>query len=207
MLRLPAFYPILDPLQAAKHGLDPLEVARELLAAGVEWLQLRQKGPYTRADYDLAIALGRLVHEAGAKYVINDRVDIALMVGADGVHVGQDDLPPSAVRKIAGDRLFIGYSTHNGAQLRAGEQEPVDDLALGPLFGTASKENPDPTVGIAELSRLRPLSSKPLVAIGGITISTASEAFGAGANSVAIISDFRAGAWRHAIAGWAALKR
>lgn len=206
MLRLPAFYPILDPLQAAKHGLDAMEVARALLDAGVEWLQLRHKGAYTRADYDLAVEVGRLARQAGAKYVINDRVDIALMAGADGVHVGQDDLPPSAVREIAGDRLFIGYSTHNEAQFVEGDREPVDYLALGPLFATVSKLNPGPVVGVAELSRLRSLSSKPLVAIGGITRQNAAEAFDAGADSVAIISDFLAGDWRRSIAEWAARK-
>jgi thiamine-phosphate pyrophosphorylase len=207
MLALPAFYPILDPLQAAKHGLDSLEVARALLEAGAEWLQLRHKGAYTRAQYDLAVEVGRLVHQAGALYVINDRVDIALMASADGVHVGQDDLPPAEVRKIAGDRLFIGYSTHNETQLRAGDKEPVDYLALGPLFATVSKLNPDPVVGVDELTRLRPLTSKPLVAIGGITRNNAKEAFEAGADSVAIISDFLAGDWRQAIAEWAALKQ
>jgi thiamine-phosphate pyrophosphorylase len=129
------------------------------------------------------------------------------MAGADGVHVGQDDLPPNEVRKIAGERLFIGYSTHNEAQLRAGDAEPVDYLALGPLFGTTSKENADPAIGVAELARLRPLSSKPLVAIGGITRKNAAEAFEAGADSVAIISDFLAGDWRQSIAEWTALKR
>jgi thiamine-phosphate pyrophosphorylase len=206
MLTLPAFYPILDPLQTAKHGHDSMEVARALLAAGAEWLQLRHKGPYTRADYELAVELGRLAHKAGVKYVINDRVDIALMAGADGVHVGQDDLPPGEVRKIAGDRLFIGYSTHNEAQFVGGDREPVDYLALGPLFATVSKQNPDPVVGVEELARLRRLSSKPLVAIGGITRKNAAEAFGAGADSVAIISDYLAGDWRRAIAEWAALK-
>lgn len=207
LLKLPRFYPILDPLQIAQRGLDSMDVARALLAAGVDWLQLRHKGAYTRADYDLAAALGRLVQQAGAKYVINDRVDIALMVGADGVHVGQDDLPPNEVRKIAGERLFIGYSTHNEAQLRAGDKEPVDYLALGPLFRTASKENPDPTVGVAELARLRPLSSKPLAAIGGITRKNAAEAFAAGADSVAIIADLLAGDWRQSIAEWTELKQ
>jgi thiamine-phosphate pyrophosphorylase len=207
MLALPAFYPILDPLQTAKYGLDAMDVAGELLAAGAEWLQLRHKGAYTRADYALAVELGRLVHQAGAQYIINDRVDIALMAGADGVHVGQDDLPPAEVRKIAGDRLFIGYSTHNEAQLRAGDREPVDYLALGPLFATVSKRNPDPVVGVDELTRVRALSSKPLVAIGGITRNNAAEAFEAGADSVAIISDFLAGDWRQAIAQWTALKQ
>ncbi|MDA0206185.1 MAG: thiamine phosphate synthase [Acidobacteria bacterium] len=203
----PAFYPILDPLQAAKRGLDTLEVASVLLDAGVRWVQFRHKGQYTRQDYRLAAAVGRLVQGAGAKYVINDRVDIALMVGADGVHVGQDDLPPGEVRKIVGERLFIGYSTHNEAQLRAGDGEPVDYLALGPLFGTKSKENPDPAVGVAELARLRPLSSKPLVAIGGITRKNAAEASKAGADSVAIISDFLADDWRQSIAEWTELEQ
>jgi len=201
----PAFYPILDPLQVAQRGLDTMEVARALLQAGAEWVQFRHKGQYARQDYALAAEVGRLVQQAGAKYVINDRVDIALMVGADGVHVGQDDLSPSEVRKIAGERLFIGYSTHNEAQLRAAAKEPIDYLALGPLFGTVSKENPDPTVGIVELARLRPLSAKPLVAIGGITRENAAQAFEAGADSVAIISNFLVGDWRQSIAEWAAL--
>jgi thiamine-phosphate pyrophosphorylase len=207
MLKPPRFYPILDPLRIVQCGLDSMDVARALLAARVDWLQLRHNGAYTRADYELAAELGRLVHEAGAKYIINDRVDIALMVGADGVHVGQDDLPPKEVRKIAGERLFIGYSTHNEAQLRAGDEELVDYVALGPIFGTTSKENPDPMVGVAELARLRPLCSKPLVAIGGITRMNAGEAFDAGADSVAIISDFLMGDWRQSIAEWMELKQ
>ena len=205
MLKPPRFYPILDLLRIAQCGLDTIDVARALLAAGVDWLQLRHKGAYTRADYELAAELGRLVQESGAKYIINDRVDIALMVGADGVHVGQDDLPPEEVRKIAGGRLFIGYSTHNEAQLRAGDRQPVDYLALGPIFGTTSKQNPDPTVGLAELARLRPLSSKPLVAIGGIARLNAREAFDAGADSVAIISDFLADDYPQSIKEWTEL--
>lgn len=202
----PAFYPILDPHQCGKYGRDPMEVARALLGAGVEWLQLRHKGAYTRADYELAVELGKAVHQAGAKYVVNDRADIALMAGADGVHVGQDDLPPAEVRKIVGDRLFIGYSTHNEEQFVAGDREPVDYLALGPIFTTVSKHKPDPVVGVDELARLRRLSSKPLVAIGGITRMSAARAFGAGANSVAIISDFLADDWRQSMAEWAALR-
>jgi thiamine-phosphate pyrophosphorylase len=206
MLTLPAFYPILDPLQVAKNGLEPMDVVRALLAGGVKWVQFRHKGTYTRADYDLAVALGRLVREAGAKYVINDRVDIALMADADGVHVGQDDLPPREVRKIAGDRLFIGYSTHNETQFVAADREPVDYLALGPIFATVSKQNPDPVVGVEELARLRRLTSKPLVAIGGITRMNVGEAFSAGADSVSVIADWLSGEWRQSLAEWTALK-
>ena len=198
----PRFYPILDTDLLARRGLDPLEVARALAQGGAEWVQFRHKGAYTRKAYDLAGEVGRIVQAAGAKYVINDRADIALMLGADGVHLGQDDLPPTAVRKIAGNRLFIGYSTHNEAQLRLADSEPVDYLALGPIFGTASKENPDPTVGVDELRRLRPLTAKPLVAIGGISRENAHLVYEAGADSAALISDFLLDDWRRSVAAW-----
>lgn len=202
MVSLPAFYPIVDSDFIAKRQLNPLEVTEALLAAGVQWIQFRHKAAYARATYELAAAIGQAVQAKGAKYIVNDRVDVALMLGADGVHVGQDDLPPAEVRKLVGDRMLIGFSTHNEAQFLAGDKEPVDYLALGPLFGTVSKENPDPVVGLAELARLRPLSAKPLVTIGGITRQNAAEAFAAGADSAAVISDFLADDWRQSIAAW-----
>lgn len=201
----PAFYPILSPDLIANRGLDPIAVTEALLSAGAEWLQFRHKGPFTRPVFELASQVGQLVQANGAVYVINDRADVALMLGADGVHVGQDDLPPGEVRKLVGDQMFIGYSTHNEAQLRAGDREPVDYLALGPLFGTSSKENPDPTVGLSELARIRAVTSKPLVAIGGITRKNVSEIFTAGANSAAVISDFLADDWRRSIDDWSAV--
>ena len=133
--------------------------------------------------------MGRIIQEAGATYVVNDRADIALMAGAVAVHIGQDDLPPEAVRRMVGSEVAVGFSTHNEQQLRSGDQEPVDYLAFGPVFGTASKENADPTVGVEELARLRPLTRKPLVAIGGITRVNVRQVFEAGADSVAVISD------------------
>ncbi len=198
----PRFYPILDSDFLARRRLDPLEVAEALAESGAAWVQFRHKAPYNREAYDLAGAIGRVVQRAGAKYVINDRADIALMLGADGVHVGQDDLPPSAVRKLVRDRLFIGYSTHNEAQLRAAEAEPVDYLALGPIFGTQSKANPDKAVGVDELRRLRPLTARPLTAIGGITIENVGQVYEAGADSAALISDFLQGDWRRSLARW-----
>lgn len=188
-LSLDRFYPIVDSGLLANGGLDPLEVTRTLVAAGARLLQFRHKAPYTREVYEQARAIGEIVQRAGGSYIINDRVDIALMLGANGVHVGQDDLPPSAVRKIAGDKLLIGYSTHNEQQLRAGNLEPVDYLAIGPIYGTASKENPDPVVGVGQMRRLRPLTEKPLVAIGGITRERAPEVLAAGADSLAVLSD------------------
>jgi len=120
--------------------------------------------------------------------------------------VSAPHLPPAEVRKIVGDRLYIGYSTHNEEQFVIGNREPVDYLALGPVFATVSKYNLNPVVGVNELARLRRLSSKPLVAIGGITRMSAVKAFEAGANSVAIISDFLVGDWRQSIAEWAELR-
>ncbi len=105
------------------------------------------------------------------------------------LHVGQDDLPPTAARTVVGDRAPIGFSTHNESQLRAAASEPVDYVALGPIFGTSTKENPDATVGIEELRRLRPLTDRPFVAIGGISRSNALQVRDAGADSLAIVAD------------------
>jgi thiamine-phosphate pyrophosphorylase len=186
---LDRFYPILDSGLLARAGVDPVDLARALVGAGARLVQYRHKAPYTREVYEQASSIGGIVQQAGGCFIVNDRTDIALMLGADGVHVGQDDLPPSAVRTIAGDRLLVGLSTHNEEQLRAADREPVDYLAIGPIFGTASKENPDPVVGVEELRRLRAVTSKPLVAIGGITRKRAAAVLGAGADAVAVLSD------------------
>jgi thiamine-phosphate pyrophosphorylase len=188
LIALERFYPILDSGLLARSGVDPLELARALIAAGARLVQFRHKDFFSRDVYEQAKAVGRIVQQAGGRYIINDRADIALMLGADGVHVGQDDLPPAAVRQIAGDKLIIGFSTHNERQLRAGEREPVDYLAIGPIFGTVSKENPDPVVGMEEMRRLRGLTAKPLVAIGGITRERVRGVLDAGADSVAVLS-------------------
>ncbi len=165
-----------------------MDAADAFLSAGVGILQLRQKGHVTRASLADLEAMAALCRSANVPLVVNDRADLARMVGA-ALHLGQDDLPPIAARLIVGRDTPIGFSTHNEAQLRAAVKEPVDYLALGPVFGTLSKENPDPVVGIEEFRRLRPLTSLPLVAIGGITRSNAHDVFAAGADSVAIIGD------------------
>ncbi|MEX2303620.1 MAG: thiamine phosphate synthase [Bryobacterales bacterium] len=189
LIPLDRFYPILDSEGLAGAKIDPLELARILVAAGARLVQFRHKAPYTRDAYQQAKAIAQIVQQSGGRYIINDRADIALMVGADGVHLGQDDLPPSAVRNIAGGKLLIGFSTHNEEQLRLGEREPVDYLAIGPIFGTSSKVNPDPVVGVEEVRRLRPVTGKPLVAIGGITRERAAAVLAAGADSLAVLSD------------------
>ena len=188
-MKLPAFYPIIDMLLLDKAGIAPEKMAEALAKAGVEMAQFRHKNPFTREVFAQAQRVGRILQDAGVTYVINDRADVAKMLGADGVHVGQDDLFPDRVRSIVGSSAIIGFSTHNEGQLSAGDQEPVNYLAIGPVFGTSSKENPDPTLGPRELAALRRLTSKPLVAIGGISRANARRVLEAGADSVAVISD------------------
>lgn len=185
---LPKFYPILDPEIAVRHGIDPVAAAEQILEGGATILQFRHKGFFSRDVFAQLGRIAQLCRNAGVLFVVNDRADLAAITGA-ALHLGQDDLTPSAARKVVGAATLIGFSTHNEHQLRAAAAEPADYLALGPIFGTASKQNPDPIVGIDELRRLRPLTDRPLVAIGGITRANAQSVLAAGADSVAIIGD------------------
>lgn len=187
-MTLPRFYPILDTGLIAARNLTLPGAAEALATAGVGILQLRHKGDWTRDFYRQAQAVASICQSGGVRFFVNDRPDFALLLDA-GVHVGQDDLPPSLVRNIIGSHRYLGYSTHNEAQLKAADREPADYLALGPIFSTRSKANPDPLVGTAELARLRPLTSKPLVAIGGITRENARQVWAAGADSIAVVAD------------------
>jgi thiamine-phosphate pyrophosphorylase len=182
------FYPIVDSEMAARRGTGLVSAAASILEAGARILQLRHKGFFSREAFENAKEIARLCQEAGALYVINDRADIARLLGA-ALHVGQEDLLPSDARLVLGGDAIVGFSTHNEAQLRAAATQPADYLALGPIFGTTSKLNPDPVVGIDELRRLRPLTNRPLVAIGGITRANARSVFDAGADSVAVLGD------------------
>lgn len=188
MISLPRFYPILDTTVAAKREIALVEAARQMLGAGSRILQVRHKGLVSRETLEDMERISKLCQDVGALFVVNDRADLARVLGA-ALHVGQDDLPPSAARKIIGADLAIGFSTHNEQQLHAAEAEPVDYLALGPIFGTTTKENPDPVVGLEELKQLRPLTARPLVAIGGITRANARAVLDAGADSIAVIGD------------------
>lgn len=201
-MQLPRFYPILDSDALAVRHIDPLEVARAMVDAGVEIAQYRNKGVFGRSSYQMAEAVGRILQDGGCRYIVNDRVDIALAVGADGVHLGQEDLPPVEARKIAGDRLLLGLSTHNEAQLRGAADQPVDYVALGPIFPTASKRNPDPVVGVDSLARLRALTPRSLVAIGGVRLDNAATALDAGADSVAVIAGWLDGGYKRSLRAW-----
>lgn len=187
-MRLNLFYPILDTETVARREVGPVEAASRILEGGARTLQLRHKGFFSREVFQQAREIAALCRETGALFVMNDRADIVRLLGA-ALHLGQDDLPPADARRVLGDDAFIGFSTHNEKQLRAAASEPVDYLALGPIFGTASKVNPDPVVGLDELRRLRPLTARPLVAIGGITRANARGVIEAGADSVAVIGD------------------
>jgi len=185
---LPRFYPILDTDVVLRRGIDPMDAARQMLAAGARILQFRHKGFLSREAFAWLEQIAEVTRAAGATLVVNDRADLTKLFGA-ALHLGQDDLLPTIARRVVGPDAIVGYSTHNEAQLRAACTEPADYFALGPIFGTATKENPDPTVGLDELRRLRPLSNRPLVAIGGITRMNAIQVIEAGADSVAVIGD------------------
>jgi thiamine-phosphate pyrophosphorylase len=187
MLRsdLPKVYPITD---ARLSGLSHAEQVSRLGAGGAELVQLREKHLSPREFYGEAFAALRVAREGGLRLMINDRVDIALAIGADGVHLGQDDLSPLAARRLLGERAIIGFSTHNLEQARAAARLPVDYIAIGPIFATTSKENPDPPIGLDELARVREaIGPLPLVAIGGINQENARACLLAGADSVAVI--------------------
>jgi len=185
-MKLPRVYPILDTESLDRRAIPLEAAAAALLEGGAGILQIRHKVHWSRDLFSTSLAVARLCREAGAALIVNDRADFALLLGA-GLHIGQDDLPPREARKLMGPDAAIGFSSHNAGQLAAAGGEPVDYAALGPMFVTASKRNPDRVVGVEELRRLRPLIDKPLVAIGGITLDTALEVLRAGADSLAVI--------------------
>jgi thiamine-phosphate pyrophosphorylase len=187
---LPAFYPILDVDVARARLLDPLAVLDGWLDAGVRLVQLRAKALAGAAFLELANRCAQRAASAGATFIVNDRADVALLSRAGGVHLGQEDLPPVAARRVVPSPTLIGWSTHNEAQVQAASSMPIDYLAIGPVFGTTSKERPDAVVGIEGVRMaVRLAAGRPVVAIGGITIDTASEVLRAGASSIAVISD------------------
>jgi thiamine-phosphate pyrophosphorylase len=186
-MQLPRLYAILD---AACFPDAPamFAAAEQLTAGGATLLQYRNKQGRTREMLDHARDLKRLVGSR-VKLIMNDRADLALAAGFDGLHVGQDDLSPEAARRIIGPNLWLGVSTHNPEQIADADKSDADYLAIGPVFPTASKANPDPVVGIDGVRRARELTRKTLVAIGGITRNNARSVIEAGADSVAVISD------------------
>ncbi|MBI4876933.1 MAG: thiamine phosphate synthase [Acidobacteria bacterium] len=186
-MTLPRLYPILDTATLERRGCDPIAAARGMLDGGARILQFRHKGFFSRGVFQQAESVAELCRRAGAQLVVDDRADVAALLDA-GVHLGQEDLSPADARRIVGPQRVIGFSTHNETQLGAARDEPVDYLAIGPVFGTGSKERPDPVLGLEALPRLRRLTAHPLVAIGGITLESAPAVLAAGIDSVAVIA-------------------
>ncbi len=181
--RFPRVYAILD---ASLLTIPPEEMAVRLADAGVKLLQYRDKRGSSRAVFDTALKIVHRLQGRGARLIVNDRADIAALAGAGGTHVGQEDLSPDAARMLCPAPMWVGVSTHNLEQLRAANATTTDYIALGPIFTTQTKENPEATVGVNMLREARALTEKPLVAIGGITAENAAEVFGAGADCVAV---------------------
>ncbi len=183
---LPKIYPITDTTVS---GLSHTEQVRQLLQGGATFIQLRDKLAAPRSFLNDAKDALRASRAAGAKLLVNDRVDIALAMDADGVHLGQLDMPVHAARRLLGERSIIGLSTHNIEQARQALTLPIDYLAFGPIYPTRTKENPDPIAGPKQLGEVKSMAgSVPVVAIGGIDESRIRDVLRAGADSLAIIS-------------------
>jgi len=184
---LPRLYPILDASCLSDLAIL-CEFAEQFAAAGCTLLQYRNKKSGARQMLEDAVQLKARLGPGGV-LIMNDRADLCLAAGFDGLHVGQDDLSPASARAIVGPHRWLGVSTHNPEQLAEADQTSADYLAIGPVFATSSKATPDPVVGLDGVRRARELTRKPLVAIGGITRANARSVLEAGADSVAVISD------------------
>jgi thiamine-phosphate pyrophosphorylase len=189
LIELPRLYPILDADALVRAGVPLATAARTLYDAGVRWVQYRNKRA-TDAEIVERMRELRTIFPAGeAVLLLNDLVHLCAQVGADGVHIGQEDMLPAEARRILGPHYLLGVSTHNPTQLSTAiASGAVDYLAIGPVYATGSKENPDPVVGLDGVKAARTLTRLPLVAIGGITAETGREVIEAGADAVAVIS-------------------
>jgi thiamine-phosphate pyrophosphorylase len=187
---LSRLYAVLDTGVAVGRGWTVADLGQAFLDGGAQLIQLRAKHLDARALLDAADRLVRLAEPAGARIIVNDRADVAAMCGAAGVHVGQEDLAPRDARALLGDRAMIGLSTHTPGQVDAALDEPIDYIAVGPIYRTSTKDTGYAAVGL-DLVRhaAKAADTRPVVAIGGITLATAPEVLAAGAASVAVISD------------------
>jgi len=185
-LVLPRLYVILD---AALLTIPETDCARDLADVGVRLIQYRGKQASSRELLEKSKRLSEVLAPRRTTFIINDRADVAALAGAGGVHVGQDDLEVEEARAVVGAHLLVGVSTHNRKQFEQAATTSADYIAVGPIFSTSTKLNPDPVVGTELIGEVRPLTDKPIVAIGGITLERAEEVIQAGADSVAVISD------------------
>jgi thiamine-phosphate pyrophosphorylase len=193
LIALPRLYPILDADALARAGVPLVTGARALYDAGLRWVQYRDK-PGSDAAVAESMRELRAIFPAGeAVLLLNDRLHLCGQTGANGVHIGQQDMPPAEARRVldmdGGPGRLLGISTHNVAQLRAALATGAPDyVAIGPVYATGSKKNPDPVVGLEGVRAARALTRLPLVAIGGVTADNGREVIEAGADAVAVIS-------------------
>lgn len=191
MLSNACLYPLTDRVLS---GLSHAEQVSCLSEGGAALIQLREKTLSSLDFFSEAAEALRVARERRVKIIINDRVDIALALKADGVHLGQDDLPPAVARELLGPNVVLGFSTHNLKQALLAMQLPIDYIAIGPIFSTTTKQRPEPTVGLDDLREIRQaVGTFPVVAIGGITSENGQDVLDAGADAVAIVSDIWTG--------------
>lgn len=185
-LAFPPLYVIMD---AVLSGSSATALAEQLASAGAELMQYRDKQGSSRVLFETSRMLVRRLDPFPVRLIVNDRPDVAALIGAGGVHVGRDDLPVAGARTIVGNDRWVGCSTHTLEQVREADRTTADYIAFGPIFPTTTKVATDPTVGVEGLRRARELTRKPLVAIGGITLERAEQVWRAGADSVAVARD------------------
>jgi thiamine-phosphate pyrophosphorylase len=183
---VPKIYPITDKKLARK--TSHLSIVKELVRGGAQWVQVRDKFTPPRELLLDLIRCAEFADSKGVTLIVNDRCDLALSCDAAGVHLGQDDLPPEAARDLLGRNKIIGFSTHSLKEVRRSSEMPVQYIGFGPVYPTSSKENPSPIVGIDGLARACRISTKPVVAIGGIGLDQVVDVLQAGAASAAVIS-------------------
>jgi thiamine-phosphate pyrophosphorylase len=189
MQALPRLYAILDADLLSQLGVSIQSFAIQMRDAGVTLLQYRDKHGDPQTILKNAAMVREVFVGVDCMLILNDRADLAKLAGWDGVHLGQEDLSPASARGLLGGNSIIGVSTHNEIQLKEAASSDADYIAIGPVFVTGTKENPDPVVGLEGVRHARSETSKPFVAIGGITRENAASVIAAGADSVAVISD------------------
>lgn len=187
-LRLPRLYAIADAEDLARRGVGVADFARELRAAGVRVLQYRDKSASPREILRNATVIRKAFAGTDCRMILNDRADLAVLAGWNGVHVGQDDLSPEDARRVVGPGRIVGTSTHTDEQVRLADASCADYVAVGPVFATGTKLDAEPVIGLEGVQLARALTAKPIVAIGGITRANAASVWAAGADSVAVIS-------------------
>lgn len=185
-LVLPRLYVIVD---AALLTIPEKDCARSLVDAGVRLIQYRNKKASARQLLETSRELAAFLNPLGVQFIVNDRADVAARANAGGVHVGQDDLGVEQARAVVGSAKWVGVSTHNAEQFRRAAETSADYIAVGPIFTTGSKANPDPVIAVDFVRQVCAMTDKPIVAIGGITLERAAQVIEAGADSVAVIAD------------------